>query len=136
MPNIKNATGYYAEEGMDVVDFFIGSEGTLGVITEAKLKLIKALEGLLDCYAFFNKKESAFKFVVEAYNSSKDNNQSQSILNPISIEYFDKGALSLLRERHSNIPKDAEAAIYFEQEVTKKNEDDVVNSICAAIEEV
>ena len=128
MPSIKNATGYYTKEGMDAVDLFIGSEGTLGVIIEAKLKLIGALEGLLDCYAFFNKRENAFNFVVEAYNSSKDNSQSRSILNPISIEYFDKGALSLLRERHTNIPKDAEAAIYFEQEISKENEDDVIDA--------
>src|ERR1700738_5090801 len=36
MPQVrKNASGYYVAPGMDVIDLFIGSEGTLGVIIEA-----------------------------------------------------------------------------------------------------
>src|SRR6202012_5503918 len=32
----KNTAGYYMRAGMDFMDLFIGSEGTLGAITEAE----------------------------------------------------------------------------------------------------
>ncbi len=41
-PNVrKNTSGYFASENTDAIDLFIGSEGTLGVITEIELKLLK-----------------------------------------------------------------------------------------------
>jgi len=41
MPNVaKLSAGYYATPAMDLIDLFIGSEGTLGVIVEATLRVI------------------------------------------------------------------------------------------------
>ena len=40
MPDVKHAAGYFSKPNMDLIDLFIGSEGTLGVITEIGLKLI------------------------------------------------------------------------------------------------
>jgi D-lactate dehydrogenase (cytochrome) len=38
MPQVrKHASGYFVAQEMDVIDLFIGSEGTLGVIVEAEL---------------------------------------------------------------------------------------------------
>ena len=39
LPNVaKVSAGYYAADDMDLIDLFIGSEGTLGVITRATLR--------------------------------------------------------------------------------------------------
>lgn len=41
MPDVpKLSAGYFARPGMDLVDLFIGSEGTLGIIAEATLRVI------------------------------------------------------------------------------------------------
>ena len=40
MPRCKNASGYYIHDGMDALDLFIGSDGTLAVLTELELSLL------------------------------------------------------------------------------------------------
>ncbi len=41
MPATKHAAGYHAADELDLVDLFIGSEGTLGVIVEVELALTR-----------------------------------------------------------------------------------------------
>lgn len=129
MPYVKNAAGYYVKDSMDGIDLFIGQEGTLGVITQIKLRLIKKLSGLLDCYAFFKRGEDALSFVYKARDLSiKNRNRILSDINPISLEFFDKNSLQLLREKHKNIPEDTKAAIYFEQETNKQTESGILDA--------
>ncbi|MHA1352759.1 MAG: FAD-binding oxidoreductase [Candidatus Heimdallarchaeaceae archaeon] len=52
MPKCKNAAGYYYKKGMDLIDLFIGSEGTLGVITEVELWL-EEMPSILENILFF-----------------------------------------------------------------------------------
>jgi D-lactate dehydrogenase (cytochrome) len=131
MPDTKNAAGYYCKDNMDLIDIFIGSEGTLGIITEITLKLIVLPKNVLSCVAFFPEEELALNFIDEARSISlADSGHSQNTsdhLSPRALEYFDLNALNFLRPDYPNIPDDAAAAIWFEQDF-EENEDVVINS--------
>ncbi|MDP8293040.1 MAG: FAD-binding oxidoreductase [Candidatus Orphnella occulta] len=130
MPKVKNASGYFIKDDVDAVDIFIGQEGTLGIISEVRLKLLKKLEEILDCYAFFNSKNDALDFVQNAKVATLDHSHP---INALSLEYLDKRALELLRKKHKNIPLDAKAAVYFEQGHTSRQESGIVDSWAALI---
>ena len=128
MPSTKNASGYYFKEGMDAVDLFIGSEGTLGVITKAKLKIIPAPEKLISCVVFFNQENNALGFLGKARQLSyqtREIHQNNSI-DALALEFFDKGALKFLAKDFAQVPANAEAAVWFEQEIRKGNEDTIL----------
>ena len=69
----KHASGYYVAPEMDVLDLFIGSEGTLGVITEIEVALLPRPEGLLSGIVFFEAETSVLSFVSEARDRSLTN---------------------------------------------------------------
>jgi D-lactate dehydrogenase (cytochrome) len=51
-PPPKNAAGYWIRPGMDLIDLFIGSEGTLGFVASALLSLAKKPEHVVDLGIF------------------------------------------------------------------------------------
>ena len=59
----KHSAGYRLEPGMDFVDLFVGSEGTLGVVTEAELQLLPAPGEILGGVVFFPTEEAALDAV-------------------------------------------------------------------------
>lgn len=59
----KHSAGYRLAPGMDWVDLFIGNEGTLGVVTQAELKLLPAPGDLLGGVVFFPSDEAALDAV-------------------------------------------------------------------------
>ena len=74
MPHVrKHASGYYIKPGMDLIDLFIGSEGTLGVIVEAELKLLPNPEGLLSGVVFFENEADVLGFVSDRSRASPTN---------------------------------------------------------------
>ena len=158
MPHVrKHASGYFVAREMDVIDLFIGSEGTLGVVVEAELKLLPKPEGLLSGVIFFADEPSLLAFVWGA--------REQSLTNPVgnptaregvlseppalaggsplpsryidarALEYFDSESLNFLRQKYSTVPANAMGAIFFEQETTPANEDSVMSDWLALIEQ-
>ncbi|MFA6570408.1 MAG: FAD-binding oxidoreductase [Bacteroidota bacterium] len=126
MPDIKHAAGYFIKPGMDAIDLFIGSEGTLGIITEIKLKLLKSPEKVIGIISFFENETSLLDYVESVRDLSKINNLIDYKINTqIStrlIEFFDKYSLNLLREDFPQIPESTYGAIWCEQEYSLENE--------------
>ncbi|MDX1701237.1 MAG: FAD-binding oxidoreductase [Melioribacteraceae bacterium] len=63
MPDVKHSAGYFCEPDMDLIDLFIGSEGTLGVISEIKLRVINKPKAILSMIIFFDDEENLFSFI-------------------------------------------------------------------------
>lgn len=104
MPAIKNTAGYFVKPGMDLIDLFIGSEGTLGVFSQIEIRLVRVPESIISVIAFFNNEQDAFQFV-HAARADNARNQSLPLLpcRPLSLEYFDGNSLNLLREQKEKI---------------------------------
>ena len=89
MPHAKCASGYYMMPAMDAVDVIVGSDGTLGVITELELELMDAPQSVWDVACFLPSEQHALDFVAQAHGIER----------ATSIEYIDAAALDVLRER-------------------------------------
>jgi D-lactate dehydrogenase (cytochrome) len=111
----KNATGYFIAPGMDAIDLFIGSEGTLGVICEFTARLLPKPEGLLSGVVFFENDTDVLDLVADV----------RAHVDARAIEFFDRESLNFLRQKYSTIPAEAAAAIFFEQETTTGTEESV-----------
>lgn len=92
MPKTKNASGYYIEDNMDAIDLFIGSDGTLGVITEIEAMLSPLPQIIWGVSCFFRREADSVEFVIALRDK----------LDQIaSIEFFDGDALAVLRHQRT-----------------------------------
>lgn len=103
----KHSAGFLLHPGMDWLDLFIGSEGTLGVVTEATVRLVKTPGDILAGVIFFERDADALRAV--------DSWRPIPLLR--MLEYFDAGSLELLRQKNDGIPAQARAALLIEQEI-------------------
>ncbi|MDZ7625163.1 MAG: FAD-binding oxidoreductase [Ignavibacteriaceae bacterium] len=125
----KNTAGYFCKENMDAIDLFIGSEGTLGILTKIKLKLLPAPQMVLSAVIFFNSEDSGLNFIEESRNESYNSrkNKSHFTIDALALEYFDKFALDFLRDDFPNIPEEANSAVWFEQEVDEESSNQITD---------
>ena len=98
-----------------MVDLFIGSEGTLGVVTEAVVRLLPIPEELLTGVVFFASDDDALS-AVDAW---------VSVHGLRMLEYIDAGSLDLIRPSYSDVPRNARAALLIEQQVEDESEYEV-----------
>jgi D-lactate dehydrogenase (cytochrome) len=96
MPHVaKLSAGYFAAPGMDLVDLFVGSEGTLGVIADATLRVIArpaVCIALVECVD-----ESQAVAVTGALRgAARAAWDGRGALDVAAIEYIDASALAIL----------------------------------------
>jgi len=107
LPNTtKNTAGYLLSPGMDWIDLFAGSEGTLGIVVEAELKMLPKPADVLAGVVFLPDDQAALNAV----------EQWRGLDGLRMIEYFDRNSLTFLRQRFSETPEHAGAALLIEQE--------------------
>jgi D-lactate dehydrogenase (cytochrome) len=119
MPNVKNAAGYYVEPRMDLIDLFIGSEGTLGVISEVEVRLTESPKVVIPIFASFEKEQDSLKFVRKLREAARSGN-----INVLSIEFFDRNSVDLIRQKYPppKVPEKSQGLVFFEQEVPSQDE--------------
>ena len=103
----KNTAGYALAQ--DAVDWFVGSEGTLGIVVEAELALLPNPARVAGLAIPFRDERAALAFVVGARESAA--------VRPRCIEYFDDQALGIARQARGESTWGAEAGgmVYVEE---------------------
>lgn len=104
----KNTVGY--ELAHDPVDWFVGSEGTLGVVVEAELALLPLPERVVGLAIPFPDQRAALAFVVAARESRE--------VAPRCIEYLGPGAFEIARaaDASEGWAAGGHALVYIEEE--------------------
>lgn len=103
----KNTVGYAPIH--EPVDWFIGSEGTLGIILEAELSLLPLPATVTGLAVPFTEEADALDFVVAARTSTQ--------VSARCLEFFDAAALAVARtaDGHEQWAEGASALVYVEQ---------------------
>lgn len=120
----KNTFGYLPFQNM--VDVFVGSEGTLGIITKTEVDLINKPEYFFGGMAFFKTLSDALDFVI---NVRKDLINQTPAVTPRAVELFDHLGLDIIRpDSPFKIPDIAKAGIFFEQECSLDDFEKLLNN--------
>ena len=95
MPATKNTSGYYCAPDMDLMDLFIGSDGTLAALTQVEAALLPLPAFQWCVNAYFMEEGQAIAFVKAVRDS---------VPKAAAIEYFDGDALDILRRQRAENP--------------------------------
>ncbi len=97
---IKNATGY------NLNALFVGSEGTLGIVAEATLKLIPKPETKVVLMSYFDSVENSIHAVTSIIEHG---------ITPATIDFMDKNAIQTVEDFiHAGLLTDKECALVIE----------------------
>lgn len=88
-PRSKSVAGYDVWDDVDLVDLLVGSEGTLGVISEVELSLQPRLDSILALFTFLPPGSDALALSRELRDDDS--------FRPLTLEYLGPEALDLLR---------------------------------------
>lgn len=107
--------------GYDLLGLICGSEGQLGIVTEATVRLIAKPEGARPVLFGFDDAEVAGACVSEIIGSG---------IIPVAIEFMDKPAIDICESfAHAGYPMDVEALLIIEVEGSEAEMDEMLRKI-------
>lgn len=96
MPDVaKLSAGYFARPGMDLIDLFIGSEGTLGFITDATLRVVPLPRRLVALITVASDAR-AVRLTAALRNKAESYGGATAALDVSAVEYMDSRSLALV----------------------------------------
>ena len=94
--------------GLDLLGVICGSEGQLGIVTEATVRLLRAAEGARPVLFGFDRREDASQCVAAIVGAG---------IVPVAMEYMDRLAIEICENfAHAGYPLDVEAMLIVEVE--------------------
>jgi D-lactate dehydrogenase (cytochrome) len=121
----KISAGYHASDPLDLVDLFVGSEGTLGIVVDADLELARSPAAVVTGLAFVETEPEALALADDLRRAGRKARSHAGSREPDvrALEYVDGNGLDLLR-RHGDaarlrvtVPDEARAAVLLEVEI-------------------
>jgi D-lactate dehydrogenase (cytochrome) len=101
MPAVpKCSAGYFAEPHMDLIDLFVGCEGTLGIVIDATLKILPATPAVAMALVSVAGQSAALALVDDLRRASHDTWRTHDAhgLDVAAIESLDRRCLDFLHE--------------------------------------
>ena len=127
IPKLKKiSAGYFAAAPLDLVDLFVGSEGTLGWISGVTLRLVPLPVTVLTGLVFVDSTERAIALAAALRAAGERAAVGEPSPDVRAIEWMDSGCLELLRvhgdarRTRVEIPARAQGALLFEVEFTER----------------
>ncbi|MEG1661054.1 MAG: FAD-binding oxidoreductase, partial [Clostridiales bacterium] len=120
-PHTKDA-GFYFRDDMDLLDLFIGSQGTLGIISQLEIALMPAPKLMWGATTFLPNDEAALRFI-RAVRGEAIPGVPLFQHKPASLEFFNKNALEMVLKQKEvtsafsqllEIPANFNCAVYSE----------------------
>jgi glycolate oxidase len=107
--------------GYDLLGLVCGSEGQLGIVTEATVRIVRAAEQAQAALMGFDSAEAAGAAVAEIIAAG---------IIPVALEYMDRTAIQISEEyAKAGYPLDVEAMLIVEVEGTKEENDATLREI-------
>ena len=101
MPDVpKHSAGYHAADEMDLIDLFVGSEGTLGIVTSITLDILPHRQENCLILVALDDEARAIRVATRLRDASVETRRASARngLDVVAIEYMDRRCLELLRE--------------------------------------